>query len=264
MKKTVAILLLLLVVGCGKNEQTSELSPQQPPAPTLADSLEGKRIHFQLAGDNENENPPFKNFWLQLGKDNQLTVHDVVAYLADYVTLPYVITDTKLIVEEEAVTIKFNKAEPATGDKVTVIEHNRSSSYIILKIEAAQNWRPHAAKIELQALGKALVLYQIDTDSYPDQKVGLNALEERPEGSLDWGGPYLKRAVPRDPWGNEYFYELGLKTFDQQIKWGLTNFDQQDTFDEQVFKIWSAGSNKKNENGANGTDDIVEFSFGSH
>ena len=243
MKKTLAMLVLLLVVGCRKNEQTSDSSPQKPPAPALADSLEGKRIHFQLAGDNENENPPFKNFWLQLGKDNQLTVHDVVAYLADYVTLPYVITDTKLIVEQEAVTINFNKAELATGDKITLIKHNKSSSYNILRIEPAQNWRPHAAKIELQALGKGLELYLIDTDSYPDQKLGLKALEERPEGSLDWGGPYLKGGVPRDPWGNELFYEYG-----------------HNDSGEQVYKLWSAGPNKKNENGEDGTDDIVVYS----
>jgi hypothetical protein len=76
MKKPLAVLLLLLlVVGCGKSDQTSESPLQKPPAPTLADSLEGKRIHFQLAGDNESEHPTFDNFWwLQLSKDNQLTV----------------------------------------------------------------------------------------------------------------------------------------------------------------------------------------------
>ncbi len=131
MKKTLAILLLLLlVVGCGKNDQTSESPPQKPPAPTLADSFQGKRIHFQIQDhDSEHKN----EFWLQLGENNQLTVFD-----RNYHTLRYVITDNKLIVEEEGVTINFNKAELATGDKVTFIEHNTSSSGIILKIEAAQ------------------------------------------------------------------------------------------------------------------------------
>ena len=100
-----------------------------------------------------------------------------------------------------------------------------------------------SAKIELQALGKALDLYRIDMNSYPDQKVGLKALEECPEGSLNWSGPYLVKGVPKDPWGQEYLYRI--------------DFDDNDG---QVYRVWSAGPNLKNENGEDGTDDIVVYS----
>jgi general secretion pathway protein G len=33
---------------------------------------------------------------------------------------------------------------------------------------------------------------------------GLVALVERPASEPRWDGPYLKRAVPADPWGNPY------------------------------------------------------------
>lgn len=107
----------------------------------------------------------------------------------------------------------------------------------------SSNDKEKSARIQLQAVGKALELYEIDMNSYPDQKVGLKALEERPEGSLNWSGPYLAKGVPKDPWGGQYFYALEL-----------------DEFDQQVFKIWSAGPNKKDENGEDGTDDIVVYS----
>ena len=105
-----------------------------------------------------------------------------------------------------------------------------------------------SAKIQLQAIGKALELYQIDMNSYPDPNSGLYALQERPPedtlgGTSDWGGPYLKKALPLDPWNQEYLYEVGF-----------------DGNDQQFYKIWSAGPNMQNENGEEGTDDIVEYS----
>ena len=31
---------------------------------------------------------------------------------------------------------------------------------------------------------------------------------ERPASEPKWGGPYLKKAVPADPWGRPYIYKL--------------------------------------------------------
>ena len=28
----------------------------------------------------------------------------------------------------------------------------------------------------------------------------------QPQGEANWAGPYLKKAVPNDPWGNPYNY----------------------------------------------------------
>jgi general secretion pathway protein G len=35
----------------------------------------------------------------------------------------------------------------------------------------------------------------------------LQALREQPDGVAKWDGPYLKKAVPTDPWGNAFAYE---------------------------------------------------------
>ena len=39
---------------------------------------------------------------------------------------------------------------------------------------------------------------------YPGQ--GLEALQANPGSATNWNGPYLKKAVPKDPWGNAYKY----------------------------------------------------------
>ena len=43
----------------------------------------------------------------------------------------------------------------------------------------------------------------------PPNSQGLAALQEKPgrePASLNWRGPYLKKAVPLDPWGRAYSY----------------------------------------------------------
>jgi hypothetical protein len=44
---------------------------------------------------------------------------------------------------------------------------------------------------------------------YPSDGEGLQALIEAPGDAKNWDGPYLKKAVPRDPWGNDYSYSAG-------------------------------------------------------
>jgi len=34
----------------------------------------------------------------------------------------------------------------------------------------------------------------------------LAALNTKPSNETKWGGPYLKKAVPFDPWGKPYMY----------------------------------------------------------
>lgn len=63
-----------------------------------------------------------------------------------------------------------------------------------------------AAAAQLDALGKALDQYRIDTGRYPATEAGLAALTTRPANETRWAGPYLKKGVPLDPWGNPYIY----------------------------------------------------------
>lgn len=65
-----------------------------------------------------------------------------------------------------------------------------------------------AARAQIDALEKALDQYRIDTGRYPSQEAGLSALFTRPSNEAKWEGPYLKKGVPRDPWGNAYVYKI--------------------------------------------------------
>lgn len=66
----------------------------------------------------------------------------------------------------------------------------------------------NTAKAQIDALEKALDQYRLDTGRYPAGELGLNALVERPPNEPKWNGPYLKKAVPLDPWGNQYLYKI--------------------------------------------------------
>ena len=62
-----------------------------------------------------------------------------------------------------------------------------------------------AAKAQIELLGAGLDQFRLDIGSYPNTSQGLDALQRNP-GAQNWNGPYLKKAVPKDPWGNPYKY----------------------------------------------------------
>ena len=62
------------------------------------------------------------------------------------------------------------------------------------------------AKAQIDAFDKALDQYRLDTRRYPTTEMGLKALVEKPVSEPQWGGPYLRKAVPLDPWGRPYVY----------------------------------------------------------
>lgn len=66
-----------------------------------------------------------------------------------------------------------------------------------------------AARAQVELLGVALDAYRLDNGLYPSSQQGLDALWARPVTSPEprnWSGPYLKKRVPQDPWGNAYVY----------------------------------------------------------
>lgn len=63
------------------------------------------------------------------------------------------------------------------------------------------------ARAQIDALEKALDQYRLDVGRYPATEAGLAALNERPAAEAKWSGPYLKKAVPLDPWGRPYAYK---------------------------------------------------------
>ena len=62
------------------------------------------------------------------------------------------------------------------------------------------------AAAQIKSLEDALDQYRLDMGGYPTTEQGLAVLNAPPAGATRWRGPYLKKAVPNDPWGNPYQY----------------------------------------------------------
>ncbi|MBL1379329.1 type II secretion system major pseudopilin GspG [Zobellella sp. CGMCC 1.18722] len=63
------------------------------------------------------------------------------------------------------------------------------------------------AQLQIRELSTALDLYRLEVGRYPTTSEGLDALLNAPANTRGWNGPYLtKRAIPKDPWGNDYHY----------------------------------------------------------
>lgn len=64
-----------------------------------------------------------------------------------------------------------------------------------------------ATKAQIDALQKALDQYRLDVGRYPSTEQGLQALVVKPSDEPRWAGPYLSKALPKDPWHNDYQYK---------------------------------------------------------
>jgi len=63
------------------------------------------------------------------------------------------------------------------------------------------------ARAQIDSFEKALDQYRLDTGHYPTTEQGLAALVTRPNNEPKWAGPYLRKAVPNDPWDRPYLYK---------------------------------------------------------
>lgn len=71
----------------------------------------------------------------------------------------------------------------------------------------SQQARVTAAQSQIGSFQLALDAFEVDNGFYPPTSPGLNALVQQPNNAPDWRGPYLRKGVPLDPWGNPYTYE---------------------------------------------------------
>src|ERR1700677_176114 len=62
------------------------------------------------------------------------------------------------------------------------------------------------AQSQIEEFIAALDNFYIDVGRYPTTEEGLQALWEKPAGIKKWNGPYCKKELPDDPWGNPYVY----------------------------------------------------------
>ena len=63
------------------------------------------------------------------------------------------------------------------------------------------------AKAQIEAFEKSLDTFRLDVGRYPSTEEGMAALMAAPPtAGVKWNGPYLKKGVPNDPWGQAYQY----------------------------------------------------------
>ena len=93
------------------------------------------------------------------------------------------------------------------------------------------------AKVQIANIEGALDLFRFDVGRYPNGGEGLEALTEG-SGIENWGGPYLKKGLPKDPWGREY-----------QYRWPGQNNE---------FDLWSFGADGR-EGGESDNADITNW-----
>jgi general secretion pathway protein G len=71
----------------------------------------------------------------------------------------------------------------------------------------SQQAKVTAAQSQINSLEMALDAFEVDNGYYP--KTGaLDDLVNQPANTSGWKGPYLKKGIPLDPWGNAYTYEF--------------------------------------------------------
>jgi general secretion pathway protein G len=96
-----------------------------------------------------------------------------------------------------------------------------------------------AAQTQISQFEVALDAFEIDLSRYPTTAEGLGALVERPTSDAEeWQQPYLRRAVPKDPWGNDYMYRYPGQ------------------YNEEGYDLYSYGPDRKQ----GGGDDITNWS----
>jgi len=70
----------------------------------------------------------------------------------------------------------------------------------------SQQAKETAARSQIANIEIALDMFETDNGYYPSGSDGLEELVDQPSNATSWQGPYLKKGVPLDPWGNDYVY----------------------------------------------------------
>lgn len=85
------------------------------------------------------------------------------------------------------------------------------AAFLIPKImDRPEDARRTKAQMDIATIKTALRLYRVDNGSYPTTEQGLRALVVQPEDARHWreGGYFEDGEIPKDPWNNDYIYEL--------------------------------------------------------
>ncbi|MCD6417141.1 MAG: type II secretion system major pseudopilin GspG [Planctomycetes bacterium] len=74
-------------------------------------------------------------------------------------------------------------------------------------VKRSEQARVTAARTDIAMLELCLDAYEIDTGRFPSTQQGLEALVKDPGDVQNWRGSYIKRGLPKDPWGKPYVYK---------------------------------------------------------
>lgn len=74
-----------------------------------------------------------------------------------------------------------------------------------------------SAQAQIELLGTALDQFRLDVGRYPSSSEGLQVLRSKQGEIKGWQGPYVKKEIPEDPWGNPYIYTAPGKHDDYDL-----------------------------------------------
>lgn len=104
-----------------------------------------------------------------------------------------------------------------------------TSSVGFMAIRYLDKAKSVTAKSQIETFSLALDAYFLDCGSYPTNDQGLSALWSKPSTSPipeTWNGPYIGKAVPKDPWGNDYTYSV---PGDNGLPFGICSYGRDGT-----------------------------------
>jgi general secretion pathway protein G len=109
-----------------------------------------------------------------------------------------------------------------------------ASLAVVNILPAQRKAKIDSARTQVGAFESAIDLYNLSVDAFPPN---LDALRIAPAGLANpakWDGPYLKKDIPLDPWGQEFKYQVP----------GVRN--------PESYDVWSSGPD-----GVDGNDDDI-------
>lgn len=98
-----------------------------------------------------------------------------------------------------------------------------------------------AARTQIEMLGAAMDTYRLDMSRYPNTDQGIAALSDKPADAAEaarWRGPYLKKKVDKDPWGNSYVYRSPGERSDYEISSLGADGKEGGTGDDADIRSW--------------------------
>ena len=103
---------------------------------------------------------------------------------------------------------------------MTIIAILAGAAVMQINGRVKQAYRARALQ-DIKTFETAIDVYAADNGQPPSQQQGLQALRTKPSSPplpRNWSGPYLKKNVPKDPWGNEYVYTRAGDSDEYEIK----------------------------------------------